>query len=99
MISCMTDFQAKVLNSNIPTLVDFYADWCGPCKSLDKVLGGITEVRVVKVNVNTANDVAAAYMVQTLPTTVMFRGGRVTGALEGLHKKERYLQLIEENQI
>jgi thioredoxin 1 len=94
MISSMADFESQVLNSAEPVLVDFYAEWCAPCKSLDSVLGTIKNVRIVKVNVHKADAVAGAYMVNMLPTTLMFNGGRVTGALKGLHKRERYLELI-----
>ena len=94
MITSMTDFQREVLDSKDPVLVDFYADWCGPCKSLDTVLGTIKDTRVVKVNVNKANDVAGAFMIQTVPTTIMFSSGKVTGVIEGLRPRERYIELI-----
>ncbi|MHB2020241.1 MAG: thioredoxin [Candidatus Xenobia bacterium] len=82
-------FERDVLRSGVPTLVDFWAEWCGPCRvvgpsieKLAKELAG--RVRIVKVNVDQCPYTAQKYGIRSIPTLVMFRGleaGRVSGAL------------------
>lgn len=95
-----SQFDTEVINSKIPVLVDFYADWCVPCKSLDKLLNSIGEkkngsLKIVKLDVMSAQTVAGSYMVQTLPTTILFQGGQIVSALEGLQKAKVYEDLLE----
>jgi thioredoxin 1 len=95
-----SQFEKEVINSKTPVLVDFYAEWCQPCKVLDKVLNSIGErkngsLKIVKLDVMSAQTVAGNYMVQTLPTTILFRDGQIVSALEGLQKTATYEDLLD----
>ncbi len=75
-------FDERVLKCEKPVLVDFYAEWCGPCKMLGPVLEEFAqehpEIRVVKVNVDENRDLAVRYEVNAIPLLLVFRGGEVT---------------------
>lgn len=95
-----SQFEKEVVQSKIPVLVDFYAEWCQPCKTLSSILNRIGEhkngsLKIVKLDVMEAQTTAGTYVVQTLPTTLLFREGSVIGALEGLHPPKAYEELLE----
>lgn len=82
------NFNEEVLKSDIPVLVDFYADWCGPCKMMAPVIEKIAEkyagkVKVGKLNVDASPASAAKYKVMSIPTFLVFKNGEVTGTLVG----------------
>lgn len=89
-----SNFEQEVLNSDIPVLVDFYADWCGPCKMMAPVVDELSEeydgrVKVGKVNVDTASGTAAKYRVMSIPTFILFKNGEPVETLVGaVSKKE-----------
>ena len=96
-----SQFQSEVINSKIPVLVDFYADYCQPCKTLNNILNKIGErkngsLKIIKLDVMQAQVTANTFMVETLPTTILFKGGRVMSALTGLQKESTYEELLEE---
>lgn len=75
-------FQQEVLEQQQPVLVDFWADWCGPCKTVAPALEEMAErygdqLKVVKVNVDNAGDLPATYRIRGIPTLMMFKGGEV----------------------
>lgn len=75
------EFQAEVLENSLPVVVDFYADWCGPCKRmaphLESLSGEMSEqVKVVKVNADEEQELSLKYQVQSLPTLIVFKEGK-----------------------
>jgi thioredoxin 1 len=93
------NFEAEVLQSSIPVLVDLYADWCGPCKMQAPVVEELAEnaadFKVCKLNVDEAVDVALKYRVASIPTILVFRGGEVAAKAVGYQSKEELLSLLE----
>lgn len=90
------NFEAEVLQSNSPVIVDFYADWCGPCKMIAPVLEEIARdlgdrVKVAKVNVDEESELAQRYQVQSLPTLLYFQNGEVMNQLIGATSKKNIL--------
>ncbi len=86
------DFDAKVLQSELPVIVEFYSDSCIPCKQLSPILGGIEDdyedkVNVYKVNVNFDAELAEKYTVMASPTILFFKGGEEVSRIRGLVKR------------
>ena len=95
------NFEAEVLNSEKPVLVDFWATWCGPCKMIAPVIAEIAEdfkgtLKVGKVNVDTEGELAVKYGVMSIPTLLLFKDGEVVKKSIGFMTKE---QLIEEFEL
>ena len=81
-------------------LVDFYADWCGPCKQLEPVVERIaaeTEARVAKVDIDANQELAAQYGVRSIPTMLLFAGGEQVEQLVGVQREPRLRSLIEDH--
>ena len=95
-----TDFDENVTLSEIPVLVDMYADWCGPCKMMAPVVEEIAEetegqVLVCKLNVDQAMDIAQKYKVVSIPTVLIFKGGQLTDRVIGATDKEDLLEKLK----
>jgi thioredoxin 1 len=95
-------FDAEVLGSEGPVLVDFWADWCGPCHAVAPVLDQIVEehsgLRLVKVNIDEEQELARRYGVMSIPTMILFEGGEPKAAAMGAQPKsmlEKNLGLVE----
>ena len=82
------NFADEVLNAKMPVLVDFWAEWCGPCRMMSPVLDRLAEkhpgVRVVKVNVDEQPELAARFQVTAIPTLVLFRDGQAAASSVGV---------------
>lgn len=93
------NFEEEVLKSQKPVLVDFYADWCGPCKMLSPVVDKVAEesedIKVVKINVDEAQDLAMKYQVMSIPTLVVIKGGKEIKRSVGLVDKNEIMNMIK----
>ncbi len=82
------NFETEVLNSDIPVLVDFYADWCGPCKMMAPIVHQLADayagqMKIGKLNVDKALSVAQKYRVMNIPTFIFFKGGEPVATVVG----------------
>lgn len=94
------NFDAEVLKHNGPVLVDFWAEWCGPCKALAPVLDGLAEeyngrLKVVKVNVDDSPNAPQTYKVRGIPTLIVFKNGAAVDQLVGNQPKDAIKSVIE----
>jgi thioredoxin 1 len=85
-------FDAEVIQSETPVLVDFWAEWCGPCHAVEPVLDKIVEergeeLRLVKVNIDEEQELASRYGVMSIPTVILFRDGEPSAAVIGAQPK------------
>ena len=88
------NFEAEVLQSDIPVLVDFWASWCGPCKMLSPIIAQIAEeqagkVKVGKVHVDEQPELAAQFRIMSIPTLLVFKNGEVVNQSLGVQPKEQ----------
>lgn len=93
------NFEKVVLKSEKPVLVDFYADWCGPCKMLaptiDEIAREHSEYVVCKINVDEAMPLAVKFGIESIPTLLAFKNGEVTGKIIGMRPKEAILEMLK----
>jgi thioredoxin 1 len=97
-----SNFDAEVLQSDIPVFVDFYADWCGPCKMMSPVIDKLAEeyegkIKVGKVNVDENGDLAVKYGIMSIPNMVFFKNGEVADRVVGAIPKPAMKEKFEKN--
>lgn len=95
-------FEDDVIKSDIPVLVDFWAEWCGPCKMIAPVIDAIAEeydgrLRVVKLDVDANNETPPKFNVRGIPTLIIFKNGAVAGDKVGALSRGQLVQFVEEN--
>ena len=94
-------WNSKVLESELPVFVDFWAEWCGPCRMVGPAVEQLSQeldgrVQVAKVNVDESPEIAARYGVRSIPSLLLFKGGREIGRTVGAAPKEAYARFIEQ---
>lgn len=91
------NFDAEVLNCDKTVLIDFYADWCGPCKMfapiIDEVANENQNIKVVKINIDDNQDIAAKYQIMSIPTLVIVRNGNEVARSVGVIDKDKIIEL------
>ena len=91
------NFEKEVLNSEKPVLVDFYADWCGPCNAMAPIVEELAtelneKAKVGKINVDENSDIAVEYKVMSIPTFIIFKNGKEEKRFVGVRDKEELLK-------
>ena len=95
------NFETEVLKSAQPVLVDFYADWCGPCKMMAPVIEGLAgmyegRAKVGKLNVDLNEEIAMKYGVMSIPTLLVIKNGQVVGKMVGVQSKEAVMAALNQ---
>ena len=92
------NFEEEVLQSEKPVLVDFFAEWCGPCKMLSPVVDSIAEempqIKVCKIDIDDSIELAQQYRVMSVPTLLIFQNGKVIDQSVGVIPRERILEML-----
>lgn len=96
------NFKSEVTDSEIPVLVDFWAPWCGPCRTVAPVLEELAKeydgkVKVVKLNVDENQSTASEFGVRSIPTLILFKAGKVLEQTIGVQPKENLKQMVEKS--
>jgi thioredoxin 1 len=93
------NFESEVIKSKKPVIIDFYADWCGPCKilgpTMEQIANERSDLKVVKINVDEEGELAQQFNVMSIPTIVVMKEGKVTNGSMGVQSKDRVLKLLE----
>lgn len=92
-------FETDVLKSDVPVLVDFWAEWCGPCKSLapklEEIAGELTgKVKIVKLDIDSNREITEKFGVRGIPTLILFKGGQQVNHMVGNRSKEEIVNFI-----
>lgn len=98
MVITKENFEREVLKETKPVLLDFYADWCGPCRMVGPVVAEIAEenenIKVGKINVDQQSELAAQFRVMSIPTLVVVKNGEVCNVFVGAVGKEEILEML-----
>jgi thioredoxin 1 len=96
------NFESEVLKSGVPVLVDFWAEWCGPCRMVAPVLDELADemdgkVRIVKLNVDENQQIAYQFQVQSIPTFILFKNGQMADRMMGAMPKAAFQKFLDRN--
>ena len=95
-----SNFEAEVLNSEKKVLLDFWAPWCGPCRMVSPIVDAVAEeradVKVGKVNVDDEEELAVRFGIMSIPTLMVFQGGKAVKTVVGARSKEEILKMLDE---
>jgi len=99
--SGVQSFDADVLNSHVPVFVDFWAEWCGPCRIIGPIIDDLAKefdgkVKFVKINVDENGEIADRYQIQSIPTLIIFKNGQQVNRIVGAAPKGKYQALVVE---
>ena len=94
-----SDFKSQVLDSSTPVLVDFWAEWCGPCKTLTPRIEALAaqytgKIKVVSMDIDANPETPSSLGIRSIPTLLMFKGGKLVGELVGAHPNNTIEELI-----
>ena len=95
-------FDGDILKSPVPVLVDFWAPWCGPCRSVAPIVEDLAnqyagKLKVAKINVDESTDVATRYQITSIPTFILFKNGQVADRALGALPRSEFVKLIDRN--
>lgn len=95
------NFQDEVLNSNVPVLVDFWAEWCQPCRMLGPTIDQLAQeyegkAKIGKVDTDSNRDISVKYGIQAIPTVLLFKNGQVQKKFVGLTSKEQFKTALDQ---